>query len=250
MIEIEAVVLAARPNDGKLAGESQEPYEANIDIAGQPMVKYILNVLNAIPSVTKIHLIGPAEAIARYEGGKVAALEPGKDLFDNVRLGISAAQTECVLICASDVPLVTKPIMEDFIHRCLESQGDFCYPISEKGDCDKAFPGTKRTYVTLKDGSFTGGNLFMVRKSALTKAWPMVEKMIGYRKSPLKMALVLGPVLLVKFLLKTASVAELERKVGGLLEMKPKAILNAPPEIGVDVDKPSDLELSRRILGK
>ncbi|MGI6642949.1 MAG: nucleotidyltransferase family protein [Bacillota bacterium] len=250
MTEIEAVVLAARPNDGRLAGESQEPYEANIDIAGQPMVKYVLDALNDIPSVVKIHLIGPAEGIARYKGGKVETLEPGKDLFDNVRLGISAAQTECVLICASDVPLVTKPIVEAFIQRCLESEADFCYPVLEKGDCDKAFPGTERTYVTTKEGSFTGGNLLMVRKSALTRAWPMVERMITYRKSPFKMAMALGPVLLIKFLLKTVSIAELEQKVGRLLEMKPKAILNVAPEIGIDVDKPSDLELCRRILGK
>ena len=90
----------------------------------------------------------------------------------------------------------------------------------------------------------------MVRKPALAKAWPLVEKMISYRKSPLKMAAVLGPVLLLKVFFKTASVAELERKVGELLEMKPKAILNAAPEIGIDVDKPSDLEICRRILGK
>ncbi len=249
-MEMEAVVLAGRVNDGKLQGESQEVYEANISIGGKPMVQYILDVLKAVPSVSTIHLVGPREAVAHYESERVHILQPGTDLFDNIRLGLSAANSEYVLICASDIPLVTKPVMEDFIQRCLETTADFCYPVSRKESCDKAFPGMQRTYVTLKEGCFTGGNMFLVRKPALTKAWPLIEKMISYRKSPLKMAWVLGPVLLLKFVLKIVSVAELESKVGRLLEMKPKAILDAPPEIGVDVDKPADLALCRRILGK
>ncbi len=247
---MQAVVLAGRANDGKLSRESQEAYEANIDIAGKPMVMYILDVLESLPAVTKIHLIGPGEAVLRYRGGKVVLLEPGRDLFDNVRIGLSAAETENVLVCASDVPLVTRDIMEDFLSRCIESDADFCYPVCEKKDYEKDFPEVSRTFVALKEGIYSGGNLFMVRKSVLAKAWPLVEKMISYRKSPLKMASVLGPVLLLKVFLKTASVRELERRVGALLDMKPRAILNAAPEIGIDVDKPSDLEICRRVLGK
>ena len=108
----------------------------------------------------------------------------------------------------------------------------------------------KRTYVTLRDGTFTGGNMFFVRKSSVEKAWPMAEKMIEYRKSPLKMVSVLGPGFLLRFALKTLTVSDLEKKFGSLLSLNPKAILNVRPEVGVDVDKPSDLELCRRELAK
>lgn len=247
---IDAVVLAGRQNSGKLQAESPERYEANIEIAGKPMVEYILDVLKATPEVSSIYLVGPSEGLARYQGPNVEVVEPGADLFENVKLGLEKAKTDYVVICASDIPLVTAGIMKEFLDRCVSSGADFCYPVSSKGDCDKSFPGVKRTYVTLREGTFTGGNIFFVRKSAIGKAWPMVEKMISYRKSPLKMASVLGVGLLLKFALKIASVGELERKVGGLLGLDPKAILNASPEIGVDVDKPLDLELCRRILTK
>lgn len=249
-VELEAIVLAGRANDGKLAGESEEPLEANIDIAGRPMVSYILDVLERLDQITKIHLIGPREGLSRYETGKVKILPPGGDLFDNVKRGLDAVSSEYALVCASDVPLVTSEIMERFLSRCVESGADFCYPVCEKSQCDKAFPGVKRTYLTIREGTFTGGNLFFVRKAAVSQAWPMVEKMISYRKSPLKMAAQLGPWLLLKVALKRASVSELERRVERLIHLKPKALLGADPEIGVDVDKPSDLELCRRILGK
>ena len=242
-MELEVIVLAGRANDGKLAGESSEALEANIDIAGKPMVSYILDVLGDIDRITKIHLVGPREGLKTYETGKVRIIPPGEDLFDNVKRGLDAVTSEYALVCASDVPLITSDIMERLIQRCLQSNADFCYPVSEKSQCDSAFPGVKRTYLTLRDGTFTGGNVFFVRNAAISQAWPMVEKMISYRKSPLKMATQLGPWLLLKVLLKVASVAELEQKAEKLIHLKPKALLRVDPEIGVDVDKPSDLLL-------
>ncbi len=249
-MKIDAVVLAGRENAGKLAEGSAEKYEANIDIAGKPMVSYILDTLTAVPRVGDVFLVGPIDGLKQYETDKVKLVEPGASLFDNVKTGLKYAMTEYVVICASDIPLVTPAIVEDLLDRCLATGADFCYPVSEKSDCDRAFPGVKRTYVTLREGIFTGGNIFFVRKAVAERAWPMVEKMITYRKQPLKMASVLGLGLLLKLALKIASVAEFEQRVGGILNMNPRAILGASPEIGVDVDKPSDLELCRRILAK
>lgn len=249
-MSIDAIVLAARENTGNLAADSSERLEANIDIAGKPMVSYILEALAAVPRVRRILLVGPRDGLSQYESDKVRLVEPGQSLFDNVRIGLGHAGTEFVLICASDIPLVTPKIIEDLLDRCLASGADFCYPASDKKDCDRMFPGVKRTYVTLKEGTYTGGNIFFVRKNVVESAWPMLEKMIAYRKKPVKMFGVLGVKLLVKFLLKRASVAELEDRVRHLLGLNPKGILGASPEIGVDVDKPSDLELCRRILAK
>lgn len=247
---VDAIVLAGRENEGKLESESSERYEANIDIAGRPMVAYILDALRAAPQIATIYLVGPNDGLAAFAEEKVRIVEPGSSLLENVKIGLDRVKTEYAVICASDIPLVTGGIMSRLLDECVSSGADFCYPVSSKEDCERAFPGVKRTYAALREGTFTGGNVFFVHKQAIGNAWPMVEKMISYRKSPLKMASVLGPLLLVKFILKTASVSELERRVARLLDLKPKAILRADPEIGVDVDKPSDLELCRRILAK
>ncbi|MGE5579679.1 MAG: NTP transferase domain-containing protein [Bacillota bacterium] len=249
-MSIDAIVLAGRENTGQLAMDSGEYLEANIDIAGKPMVSYILDALAAVPRVGRILLIGPRDGLSQYESDRVILVEPGQSLFENVRIGLGRVETEFALICASDIPLVTPKILEDLLDRCLASGADFCYPVSDRKDCDRMFPGVKRTYVTLKEGTYTGGNVFFVRKDVVENAWPMVEKMIAYRKKPVKMFGVLGVRLLLKFLLKKASVVELEDRVRDLLGLDPKGILGASPEIGVDVDKPSDLELCRRILAK
>lgn len=244
------MVLAGRENTGKLKDSSPEKWEANIEIAGKPMVAYVLDALLGVPMIGTVYLVGPEDALARYKSPRVTLVEPGDGLLDNVKKGLARASTECVLVCASDIPLITPEIVQDLLRRCLESGADFCYPVSSKEDCDRVYPGVKRTYVTLRDGTFTGGNMFFVRKSSVEKAWPMAEKMIEYRKSPLKMVSVLGPGFLLRFALKTLTVSDLEKKFGSLLSLNPKAILNVRPEVGVDVDKPSDLELCRRELAK
>lgn len=248
-MKLDVVILAARANTGKLSEVSNEPYEANIEIAGKPMVSYVLSAFSGSSYVNKIFLVGPEEALSRYESDKVTIVEPGQDLFENVKIGLSRVTSEFCIVSSSDIPLITVDIVDQLITRCLETGADFCYPVSRKETCEKKYPGVKRTYVRIKDGTFTGGNVFFVRKSIVGKTWPLAEKMIAFRKAPLKMASYLGFGLLIKVALGVAGVSELEKRVGDLLQIKPRAILDAAPEIGIDVDKPSDYQLASSILG-
>jgi molybdopterin-guanine dinucleotide biosynthesis protein A len=249
-LKSDAVVLAGRENTGYLRECSKEPLEANIDIAGKTMVSYVLDSLSQCPEIGKVFLVGPRDGLSRYENDKVKLVEPGDNLLANVKIGMDAVTTDFCLVSTSDIPLVTPIIIRDFLKRCLDSGAEFCYPASSRESCEQVFPGVGRTYLTLREGTFTGGNLFFVNRDSVSKAWPWVDKMIEYRKNPLKMASVFGLGLVMKIVMKSASVAELEQKVKEILGINAKAILNVPPEIGVDVDKPSDLELCRRILAK
>jgi hypothetical protein len=58
----------------------------------------------------------------------------------------------------------------------------------------------------------------------------------------------IGLLFILKFLLKRLSLSEVELQFSKLLSIKGKAIVLDYPEIGIDVDKPSDLELVRKIL--
>ncbi len=249
-VSVDAVVLAGRANTGGLAQDSDEELEANITIAGKPMVSYVLETLLALPQIGNVLLVGPKEGLSMHLGPRVFPVEPGGDLIDNVKAGLAGTSTEYVLVCASDIPLVTVDVMSHLLAECLRQGADFCYPVSTKEDCDRMFPGVHRTYLRLRDGTFTGGNVMFVRKEALVNAWPLIEKMLTYRKSPIKMASFLGFGLVIRVFLGLASVAEIEKRVYDMLSIKPKAIVGVSPQISVDVDKPSDLALCRSILGQ
>lgn len=248
-MKTDAVVLAARANTGRLACVSDEALEANIDIGGKPMLGYVLSVLEQSPNIARIVVVGPQDGLAGYKTDKVSIAEPGKDLIDNVRIGLRQVATEFVLVASSDIPLLTAEALEAFLEEAKASRADFVYSVSTKEDCERKYPGVRRTYVKVRGVAFTGGNLFFVRRSIANKVWPVLEKMIEYRKSPLKMARFFGLGFVARIFLGLAGVPEIEEYVSKLLGIKCKAVVSAP-EISVDVDKPQDLELVRGILGK
>ena len=58
----------------------------------------------------------------------------------------------------------------------------------------------------------------------------------------------LGFVFILKFLAKQLSMGELEKRASSILGYKGVFIISPYPELGTDVDKPSDLQLVRKAL--
>ena len=76
----------------------------------------------------------------------------------------------------------------------------------------------------------------------------LIEEAYEARKSPFKLAKMLGPKFIFKFLLRRLTIEELEERISSLIKAKGKAVVTSYPEIGMDVDKNSDLELARKML--
>jgi len=247
-MKVDAVVLAGRLNDGKLKEVSDEPLEANIKIAGKPMVEYVLEALMKAKDVASVYLVGPRNGLGQYENPRITVVEAGGDIMENIKRGLGQCRTDFVLVVTSDIPLITAPVIDDLMARFEATGADFCYPVCRKEDVERRYPGSRRTYARVKEGTYTGGNIFFARKEIAEKAWPFLTLMVQYRKSPVKMASFLGTWLFLKIALGKASVGEIERRVANLLGIVPRAIPDAPPEVGVDVDKPVDYELCSRVL--
>ena len=121
---------------------------------------------------------------------------------------------------------------------------DLVYPIVEKSVCEAAYPGVKRTYARLKDGTFTGGNLFLLDPALISKFLPRLRAVLDARKQPLKLAGLVGPGFLVKMLLGQLRIAELEARVSRILGVEARALITGRAAVGTDVDKDADLALA------
>jgi len=170
-------------------------------------------------------------------------------MADNVLSGVDMfSDDEMILISTADIPMITPEAIKDFVEKALAMDADFYYPIVSKEENEKKYPETKRTYVKIKDGTFTGGNIVMVRAGKVKECIRQAEVFMTYRKKPWKLAQVLGLKFILKFLLGTLTIKELEERVGDLFNIKARAIISSYPEIATDVDKDSDLELAARAL--
>lgn len=247
---VPCVVLANSPNTGPLAAESDAPYEALIPIGGRPMVAYVVDALLAARGTGSVFVAGPPEVAAALPSG-VQVVPGGDTLIETLGRGLKLlAGEERVLVVTGDVPFLTGEAVDEFLAACGDRAADIYYPVARREDVERRYPGTKRAYVRLRDGCFTGGNLVLLNPKVYGRIRQKAEEMARLRKNPLRLGLMLGPLFLLRYLVGAVSLADAERKVTSLAGITGRVVVSRLPEVAVDVDRPGDLAMARAVLGK
>lgn len=249
----DAIVLAGTSSRGDLKEYCQVSNEALIPIGDKLMVEHVVDALKKVPSVNRIAIAGPLKELAPiYKGDpKVMLAEQGDTQVATLLNGLELLKPgsdQRIIVAAADIPLLTHEAIEDLLEQCNHKEGDLFYPIVPKEVNEERFPGVKRTYIHFKEGIFTGGNLFVLKAGIIKPCATKADELINLRKSPLALSKQIGWGFILKFLLRILSIGETEKRFSDLLGIKGFAIISPYPEIGVDVDKLSDLELAREIL--
>ena len=104
--------------------------------------------------------------------------------------------------------------MDDFISQCCRVVADLYYPIVPKEVNERYYPGCKRTYVRFKEGTFTGGNLFMVNPNIVDQCMGIAARIIENRKKPLHLCHILGWSYVFRFFLGSLRLKDVEQRVG------------------------------------
>ncbi len=246
----DAIILAGTGKTTPLTEQEGVDNKAFIEINGRTLLSYTLEALRAVESVDRVVVVGPAEKLAPLiEPYNILVVNEQGEIPENILAGFKALRpAKHFLVVSGDIPLLKAEAVDDFLLQCSPYESDFYYPIVSKEVNDKRFPDMKRTYMGLKDGMFTGGNLFLVNSEKTEEALPRVRKFIELRKSPLRLLAALGFGFVLKFISKRLTIVELENNIPRLLGISGKAVISDYPEISTDVDKISDLELVQREL--
>lgn len=248
-MKIDALILAGG-NVDKFAAERRPSAKGLLEIAGKPVVEYVLEALAASDDIGRLVVLAPSSA---PPGGwsKLAEKVIAADgiITANISKGIDyLGPGGKFLLVSSDIPLINPVAIHNFLGSCAKISADVHYPIISQKAAEAAFPGTKRTYMKLRDGMFTGGNIFLIDKQAFIDNKAMGEKIFSFRKSPFKLVQLLGLSFIVKFFLHRLTISELEKNASRILSCELRAVITNDAEIGVDVDKQEDLELFDRLL--
>ncbi|TEB08447.1 2-phospho-L-lactate guanylyltransferase [Pelotomaculum schinkii] len=249
---VDAVVLAGSSNEGPLRECSEVRYEALIPIGEKIMVQYVVEALLRCRQIRRVVVVGPvAELSPFFNGERVSVIESRGGIMENIEAGLkSVLGAGRVLLVTSDIPMLTTQAVNDFLELCGDMSGDLYYPIISKQVVESKFPTTRRTYVNLKEGVFTGGNLFLINPAIFKQCVENGQKIISLRKSPVGLCRLIGLGFVLKFLMRSLTIAEAEQKASQLLGMiKGIVVMSKYPEVGVDVDKPADLTLALKTLG-
>ncbi|HYE12517.1 MAG TPA: nucleotidyltransferase family protein [Patescibacteria group bacterium] len=252
------IVLAGNKKVNSSSEDSNNQKDLNVQIGNKAllrlkdkyMIEYIIDTLRNSSVIGKIAVVGPKEQLEPIIGDKVDYIVEGTDSI--VTNGLLAMENfkndKQVLITTSDIPMLTVEALEDFISKALDMNADLCYSVVDKLVNDKKYPEVKRTYARLWEGQFTGGNIFLFNPAVTEKCKTFVEQMLEYRKSPAKMAMVLGFGFLIRMALGILTINAVQKKTERLLGIKGAVVISEYPEVGNDVDKMSDVQFVEKYL--
>lgn len=224
--------------------------KALLRLKNKYMIEYIIDTLRRSSMIDKIAVVGPKDQLTPILEGKVDyIIESTDSIVTNGLMALEYFEGDSqVLIATSDIPMLTVEALEDFIHQALNAKADLCYSVVDKKINDKKYPEVKRTYARLWEGQFTGGNIFLFNPAAKDKCKDFIEQMLEYRKSPAKMAMVLGFGFLIRLALGVLTINAVQRKCEKLLGIKAAVVISEYPEVGNDVDKISDIQFVEKYL--
>ncbi|MEW6568478.1 MAG: NTP transferase domain-containing protein [Chloroflexota bacterium] len=251
---MDALVIAGGiPEPGEpLFAETRGQPKALLDIAGKPMVQWVLDALGQAHHVERVVLVG-LTADSGVRCSKPTDFQPNfGGLLANIEGGVRRLlelnpQAEYVLAVSSDIPAITGPMIDWTVETTMQTRHDLYYCVIERDLMEKRFPGSRRSFVRLKDREVCGGDMNVFRTRLVTNRvfW---EKIVAARKNAMKQAALVGVDVFLLLLARQLSLQRAERMISRRLKLRGRVVLCPYPEIGMDVDKPHQLEILRRDL--
>jgi CTP:molybdopterin cytidylyltransferase MocA len=254
-LSIVAVVTAGHSphEDDPLAEYTHGGAKALIPIAGKPMIAHVVDALARSRYIQQIVIVALDPAAGVQFPVPVDYVPDAEGLLANLEAGIEYARTHypnlgAILLSSSDVPTITAPIVDSFIEECLRTDHDLYYSIVERSVMEARFPGSGRSYVHLRDGDFAGGDILLVRPGMTFSHRELWQNLSSARKNAVRQARLVGLGVFLKLIARRLSVTDLERRVLEVLDVRGRGVPFPYAEVGMDVDKPFQLEIARAEL--
>lgn len=227
--------------------------KALLEMAGKPMVQWVIDALNASSVVDSIVVVGLPPHTPLESRLPLRILPDHHGMLENFQAGARAIYEEerrdqVVLAVSADIPLIRGEMVDWVAQNTQDIEADVYYHIIERHVMETRFPHSKRTYLRIEGREYCGGDLNALRLKAVLEADSLWNAMVQARKNPLKQAQLIGWDILLLLLLGRLTIPEAERRFSRRLGLRARAISCPYAELGMDVDKPVQYELALREL--
>jgi GTP:adenosylcobinamide-phosphate guanylyltransferase len=252
MTNLQAVILtASRSTPSPLLQGTPYYSKTLLPVAGSPMLCWVLQALEASTHHPKIAISTEDPAVISLAAQRHTSniFSPGKTAVQSFLNAIEASPTaEWVLIISGDHPLLSTKMVDSFITRAQQTGAALNVAVVSQHTLRAAHPASHRTFFPLKDGAYSGGNMYLLHRPSFQAHAPLLETLDKNRKNPWKTLLHLDLGFILAVLFRQLTLYDVARRISAPLGC-PVALVEMPyAECGMDVDKPSDLQLADQIL--
>ena len=251
MTGLTALVLAgSRPGTDAFAQSHGTDLKALIPVGGEAMVRRPAAALLSSSRIAAVRVLA-------QQPERIAAVLPADPRLTVDHSGVTIAATLealCndptvdwpLLVTTADHALLDAAMIDDFCAKA--NSADVAIAVVERRALQARLPTSRRTWIKLKGGAYSGANLFLLASPRVAPAialWRGVER---DRKKGWRLLSAMGPMLLIGAVLRLLTLDEAARRIGRKLGLEIRAVVMANPLAAVDVDKPEDHALVEALL--
>lgn len=248
------IIAGGQPEPGEPLYElTRGEYKAMLELAGKPMIQWVLNALDGSTNVGSIYIVGLTPDCGLDSTKALEYLPDQGGMIENIKTGVARVKSlnpnaENVLLVSADIPGITTEMVDWVIQSAARTNQDVCYNVIRKEVMEARYPASRRSYVRLKDLTVCGGDMNVIATSLVSNQAAIWSKIVAARKNALKQAALIGFDTLILMLLRAVDLEGTARMISKRLSITGRATVCPYAEVGMDVDKPFQLEIMREDL--
>lgn len=230
-------------------------HKSLVPVGGKPMIWHVVNAFVQSGRVGEIVIVGLGPEHGIDFGVPVHYVHNQPSLWASQNAGVRRLREinpadRLIIGTTADIPLVTGEVINAFIDGCQPYDRGLYWGIVPESVMLTGFPDSKRSYLTLREGRFCSGDMYLGK---LSTAEQVQEKMRGFienRKSVVRQLLLLGPGVILRFLFRRLALNDLLGVVQQALGITGGPVILPYAEAGMDVDKPFQWEQVKEYLAR
>lgn len=250
------VILAAggTPQPGEPLYEyTQGAPKALVEIAGKAMIQWVLDALNEAGEIGRVVIVGLEADCGLHCEKPLSFVSNQGGIVDNVRAATQKLlelnpQAEYALAVSSDIPAIAPEMVDWIAGLATAGSRQLYYTVISQELMEKRFPGSNRSFYKLKDMAICGSDMHVVSTALVMRQEGIFDQLAGSRKNAFNQARMIGLDTLFYMVFRRLTLTEMAHQVSKRLGIDGTAVLSPYAEIGMDVDKPHQLELLRADL--
>jgi GTP:adenosylcobinamide-phosphate guanylyltransferase len=242
-----ALILAgSRVGADAVAAYASVPHKALIELDGATLLARVADALARAGCETVAVSAGEPAVVAEATRLGLRVLPARAGPSASVTAALAELGTP-LLVTTADHALLDPEWVRAFVDG-VPADADVAVLLARREAIEAAAPGTRRTYLRFADGEWSGCNLFLLATPTAGRAvglWRLVER---DRKRPWRIVRRFGAKTLLAYVFGRLTLRRAVARLGELADVSAAVVESAYGLAAVDVDKPADLDLVRRLV--
>jgi GTP:adenosylcobinamide-phosphate guanylyltransferase len=232
-----AVITAGGRVDGAFAAEIGTGVKALAPVGGRFLIDAAIEAARGA-GAQRISIVGGDE-IRSHCGARVdEIIAEDVEGRENLRRAMCSAGDVPLLWMTSDMPFVDAAAIGEFLRGAIGA--DLALPLTGEAAYLAAYPGAPPHVTGLGGERVANGNVVYFAPGVAQRVVPVAQRMFDARKNLLRMAFLLGPALLCRFVFRSLRIEHIEARAARVLGVRARAVRDASPALCFDIDTLQD----------